>query len=451
MTGTQRDTGLSAPAVWREEEGYEHTRDQLVWQQRKPERFPEVIVTARDVDDVVEAVRWAAATGRRISARSGGHSWAGSSLRDGGVLLDLGALDGVSVDTDRMRASVGPAAKGQRLDALLAEHGLFFPVGHCPTVGLGGFLLGGGYGWWSHHFGQACLNVEAVDVVTPAGQLLRADAEHNTDWFWAARGAGPGFFGIVVGFHLRLHRRPPVIAETSLVLDDAERESVFRWAWEARRDLDDHVEFAIVPTRIPEQDGSSRRAIAVAANAIGNSMEEAEARLQPITSCPLADRALVRMAPRQTTLAEMFEAQDRLNPPGRRYAVDNMWTSAPVEDVLGLIDEAYDSLPTGESFLLWYHWVPQQLPDAALSSQGEIWISAYAIYEDSARDEECQRWVTELMRRHEGISSGTQISDENLRARFHLPLSAAGLERLDALRRRHDPTDRTHGLPRPGS
>jgi hypothetical protein len=446
-----RIEGLVGRAIWRSDDLYEPTRQELVWQLRKPDRFPEVIVEAQTIDDVTAAVRWARDRGKRVSARSGGHAWAGSSVRDDGVLVSLASFDEVEIDSEAMVAVVGPAATGRELDVRLAEQNLFFPVGHCPTVGVGGFVLGGGYGWWSHHYGQAALNVVAVDVVTPDGELIRADGEQNTDWFWAARGAGPGFFGIVVRFHLRLHPRPPVVMETAYVFEWGAREAVFRWAWKARTVLDDHVEFAIIPTVAPGEDGEERWVIAVGANVIADTVEQGQARLEPITSCPLSSQALAYESPHETTVQDMFDVQDRLNPPGYRYAVDNMWTSASVDEVLPLINEAYDSLPTKRSILLWYHWVPQKLPDVALSSQGEIWLSVYAIYDDQARDAEYQEWVTGLMRRHEAVSDGTQISDENLGARFDRPLSEGNLARLDELRARHDPAGISHGFPRPAA
>ena len=79
-------------------------------------------------------------------------------------------------------------------------------------MALGGYLLQGGFGWNGRVHGPACMSVEAIDVVTAAGELVRADAEQHPDLFWAARGAGPGFFGVVTRFHLRLYQRPRYVA-----------------------------------------------------------------------------------------------------------------------------------------------------------------------------------------------------------------------------------------------
>ena len=153
------------------------------------------------------------AEGMRIGVRSGGHSWAGNHLRDGGMLLDVSRLDAVEIDAARDDAPrSGPGCRGNELLAALAEQDLFFPAGHCPGVALGGYLLQGGFGWNGRVHGPACMSVEAIDVVTAAGELVRADESSTPTCFWAARGSGPGFFGVVTRFHLRLYPRPRHVA-----------------------------------------------------------------------------------------------------------------------------------------------------------------------------------------------------------------------------------------------
>src|SRR6202035_1921236 len=100
---------------------------------------------------------------------------------------------------------------GDELLELLAKHDLFFPAGHCPGVGLGGYLLQGGFGWNGRVHGPACMSVEAIDVVLGDGSRVHASEEENADLLWAARGAGPGFFGVVTSFYLRLVRKPKLV------------------------------------------------------------------------------------------------------------------------------------------------------------------------------------------------------------------------------------------------
>src|SRR6185312_7453387 len=187
------------------EDGYEPARRATVWNGRLPDRFPDVIVQAENVEDVVAAMRYAGIHGHRVGVRSGGHSWAASHLRDGGLLLDVSRLDHCIVDTERMHAVVGPGKVGSVLVAELDKQGLFFPAGHCEGICLGGYLLQGGYGWHSRVVGPACESVIGIDVVTADGEQLYCDADNNNDLYWAARGSGPGFFAVVTSFDLRLH------------------------------------------------------------------------------------------------------------------------------------------------------------------------------------------------------------------------------------------------------
>ena len=108
------------------------------------------------------------------------------------MLIDLSRLTEVAFDPDSGIARAQPGGKGRELNSKLAEHGLFFPTGHCPTVGVGGYLLQGGWGWNSRVLGPACMSVEAVDVVTAEGEPIHANANENSDFWWAARGSGPG-------------------------------------------------------------------------------------------------------------------------------------------------------------------------------------------------------------------------------------------------------------------
>ncbi|MCA1842137.1 MAG: FAD-dependent oxidoreductase, partial [Actinobacteria bacterium] len=201
--------------LWRGDPGYEDARRGALWNAKKPDRFPDVIVRAASNEDIVDAVAFARSRGLRIAIRSGGHSMCGSPVRHGGLLLDLSPLDGFSVDPASRTATVGPAVSARTFAAGLAEHGLAFPVGHCGDVPLGGYLLSGGAGWNRGVWGPACFSLEAVELVTADGELVRADEQQHADLFWAARGAGPGFFGVATRFHVRVYPLPNVIRSST--------------------------------------------------------------------------------------------------------------------------------------------------------------------------------------------------------------------------------------------
>src|SRR5262249_8441016 len=152
--------------------------------------------------------REAAADGRRIAVKSGGHNWRGACLRDDSLLLDLGALKRIEVEPESLLARAEPGVTHQELADAIVPHGLGFPIGHCPTVGLGGYLLAGGYGWNPRTWGTAGWSVDAIDAVTVDGEELLIDAVNPPDLFWAARGGGGGFPAVALRYHLRLKPLP---------------------------------------------------------------------------------------------------------------------------------------------------------------------------------------------------------------------------------------------------
>lgn len=230
--------------------GYEGTRTGAVWNEATPRWRPDAIVRAATEADVVHAVAWARAQGLRVSMRSGGHNWSGSPLRDGGLLLDLSGLRQCGITpahgTGPATAAVGPGATGQDLVAALTPQGLAFPVGHCPTVAVGGFLLSGGLGWNSRAWGASCADVREIRAVTADGRTVTCSDTEHPDLFWAARGAGPGFCAAVTGFRLALHPHPAAIMTAGLTFPLAEVTRVTDWAEPLARRLPPYVETAFV-------------------------------------------------------------------------------------------------------------------------------------------------------------------------------------------------------------
>ena len=198
-----------------EDSHYERLRRSMVWNQLVPDRGPRIIVQAANENAVVEAVRFARTNGMKVAVRGGGHNWIGFSLRDDSLLIDLGRLRNVSLDREARIAVIQPAVSSRDFNRRLAAEGLAFPVGHCPTVPMSGFLLNGGIGWNFNAWGASCLSIEAARVVTAEGSLIVASDSENADLLWAVRGAGPAFFGVVTEYTLRAFPAPGAITTSN--------------------------------------------------------------------------------------------------------------------------------------------------------------------------------------------------------------------------------------------
>jgi FAD/FMN-containing dehydrogenase len=180
---------------------------------------PAMIARCAGPGDVAAAARFAQDAGLEISVRGGAHSFAGASVGDDGLTIDLSAISQVRVDPDTRTARAGGGATLAQLDAATQAHGLAVPAGTVSHTGIGGLTLGGGFGWLTSQYGLSCDNLRSAQVVTAAGQVLRASAEQHTDLFWALRGGG-GNFGVVTEFEFQLH--PVGLAQLGLFFWDAD-------------------------------------------------------------------------------------------------------------------------------------------------------------------------------------------------------------------------------------
>jgi len=440
MAGGGSD-GINGSTFARGAPGYEDARRAAVWNARTPERYPDLVVRAENEDDVVAAVRLAGAEGMAIGVRAGGHSWSGNHVRDGGMLLDLSRLRERTIDGTAMTATAGPGCGGAELLGELIDRGLFFPAGHCPGVALGGYLLQGGFGWNGRVHGPACMSVEAIDVVSAAGELIRASATENADLLWAARGAGPGFFGAVTRFHLRVYEAPSVIANGLYTYPLDQLEAVFGWAAEIGPEVPREMELMLFIHR----DEAGEPEVAVTGPVLAASEEAAASALGLLESCPARSRAKLAVPRVDVAIADLYAGVHSTYPDEHRYCVDNVWTHAPVEDLVPGLRRIAETMPPAPSHMLWMNWgASPARPDMAYSVEDETYIACYGVWADGGDDGRYGDWATDGMRALEPHSSGIQLADENLINRPGRFVSDANLARLDELRARWDPDGRFH-------
>ncbi len=174
------------------------------------DKRPALIVRPTTAAGVVEAVNLARKRGLPLAVRCGGHSVSGMGTCDDGVLVNLSLMKGVDVNPAARTARVNAGVLAGELDRDTQVFGLATPSGRVTTTGVGGFTLGGGYGWLSPKYGLACDNLISVDVVTADGKLVKASESENEDLFWGVRG-GSSNFGVVTSYEFRLHPVGPSV------------------------------------------------------------------------------------------------------------------------------------------------------------------------------------------------------------------------------------------------
>lgn len=174
------------------------------------DRRPAVIVRVADADDVARVIALARETGLELAVRSGGHSGAGHSVCEGGIVLDLSDMKDMDIDVEGRTAWAETGLTAVEYSTAVGTHDLATGFGDTGSVGIGGITLGGGIGYLVRKYGMTIDDLLAADIVTADGELLRVDAENHPDLFWAIRGGG-GNFGVATRFQFRLHEVPTFV------------------------------------------------------------------------------------------------------------------------------------------------------------------------------------------------------------------------------------------------
>lgn len=192
---------LQGPVLLSGDPGYDSARK--IWNGMH-DKHPALIAQVRNAEDVSKAVQFAHGNNLLVAVRGGGHSWPGKSVCDGGLMIDLSALNAVDVDRDARTARAGGGALLNNLDTATLEQGLVTTAGVVSHTGVGGFTLGGGYGRLNRKYGLTIDNLLGATIVTADGEVRTLSAAENPDLFWAIRGGG-GNFGVVTDFQYQLH------------------------------------------------------------------------------------------------------------------------------------------------------------------------------------------------------------------------------------------------------
>ncbi|MFL5883152.1 MAG: FAD-binding oxidoreductase [Actinomycetota bacterium] len=187
----------------------------------KYDRRPAAIVRPADAAGVAQVVTLAADSGQELAVRSGGHSLAGHSVSEGGIVLDLSEMTALDLDLEGRTAWAQTGLTAGAYTTTVGGHGLATGFGDTASVGIGGLTLGGGVGFLVRRHGLTIDNLLAAEIVTADGRVLQVDAETHPDLFWAIRGGG-GNFGVATRFRYRLHELPSIVGGMLLLPGSAE-------------------------------------------------------------------------------------------------------------------------------------------------------------------------------------------------------------------------------------
>jgi len=410
---------------------------------------PGLVVCATGVADVVDAVNFAREHSLLLAVRGGGHSVAGLSSVDGGMLIDLAAMNGVDVDPDAGLVRVQGGALLGDMDRNTMAFGLVAPGGVVSDTGVAGLTLGGGEGWMRRKYGLASDNVVSAQVVCADGEVRTASADTNPDLYWAIRGGG-GNFGIVTSFTFRLHPLNPIVAFAGVFYDVADAGQVWRgyrdWAAGTPDEVSSFCGCTTLPAspHIPPEIHDTPF-VAVGAVFAGDP-DEGMRLFQPIRelATPLTDIS----GPLPFTAI-----QAAFDPFFVRGTLRSYWKSTYVsdltDDVLDIVVRRAPERPSPRVFLITFQMggaINDVDPAAtAYSERGANWmISVDGNWTDPSEDDTVIGWVRDTWGEVDKLGTGTTylnftgLEDE---ATTTGVASAYGrnLKRLEEIKAKYDP------------
>ncbi len=320
------------------------------------DRHPALIARCAGVADAIAAVKFARQHGVLVSVRGAGHNVAGSSVCDGGLVIDLSRMKGVRVDPAARTARVEPGVTWAEFAHELQSFGLAATGGYVGTTGVAGLTLGGGLGWMVRKHGLALDNLLSADVVTAEGRLLTASSTQHEDLFWGLRGAG-GNFGIVTSFDFKVHPAGTVLAGLVLHPLSKAREPLRFWREFESRAPEEVANGPVLfnaPPELPVPDVLRKEPIVGIGGVYVGPLETGKRVLRPLRDFgpPAADIFQPMPYSAAQTMADFLW-------PAGSY---NYWKSGYLK---GLSDELFDTI------LAWYAKAPSPRTVALLEHNGD--------------------------------------------------------------------------------
>jgi FAD/FMN-containing dehydrogenase len=402
-------------------------------------RRPAVIARCSGAADVIACVHFAREHDLLVAVRGGGHSVAGKSVCDGGLMIDLSAMKGIRVDPVRRTVRAEAGLKLGEFDRETQAFGLATTLGLVPATGISGLTLGGGFGNLMAKHGLALDNVIGVDVVTADGRLITANASENEDLFWGVRGSS-GNLGIVTSLEYRLHEVGPVLGG-AVFYPVAKTKDVLRFFHEFAETIPD--ELVIQAGAFATPDGV--QVFGVAACYCGSSLSEGEKVLSPLRNfdSPIADIIGVMSYLQVQSMFEPFF------PPGRYTYVKSNFIRALNDDAIQVMAEYAGKSPSPYTFAPFIeHWhgaaTRVEVTDTAFAHRHYPYnFLAWSTWESPSDSEKNIQWTRELweMMRPFLVTDSyvNYVSDEG--DTFARAAYGPNYDRLVALKDKYDPTN----------
>jgi FAD/FMN-containing dehydrogenase len=402
------------------------------------DRRPAIIARCSGAADVVACVRLAREHDLVVAVRGGGHSVAGKSVCEGGLMIDLSTMKGIRVDPVRRTARAQTGLTLGEFDRETQAFSLATTLGVVSKTGIAGLTLGGGWGHLHAKQGLAVDNVISADVVTSDGQLLTASADENADLFWAIRG-GSGNFGVVTSLEYRLHERGPVLAG-GVFYPVADAPTVLRFFRDFSQTIPDELVIQCGAFTLP--DGTP--VFAVAACYCGD-LAEGERVLRPLRAFgkPLLD-AINAMG--YVQLQSMF---DPFFPPGRQTYVKSNFLRSLDDDTIEVATSFAGKSPsrfTFAPFIEHWHGAATRVSPTAMAfpHRGHSYnLMLWSNWENRSENDENIRWTRDCWKALEPFlvadSYSNYISDEG--DAFARAAYGPNYDRLVGLKNKYDPTN----------
>jgi FAD/FMN-containing dehydrogenase len=407
------------------------------------DRRPALIVRARSAQDVVAALAFARAGGFEVSVRGGGHNVAGRAVTDGGVMIDLAEMKNIAVDPEQGTAAAQGGVTWNELNEAAARHGLAVTGGAISSTGIAGYTLGGGLGWLMGKCGLACDNLDAVELVTAAGDVLQVDAESHPDLLWALRGGG-GNFGVATSFTYRLHPLSTVTGGLIAHPIDAAPD-LLRFYRDAVADVSDDL--TVFAGLVHAPDGSGHKLSALVVCHAGDP-ETAARELAPFMSfgSPLMTQVGPMPYPVMNTLLDAGYPMGSLN-----YWLSSFTRGLP-DALIDAAVERFASVPSTMTAILFEHFhgaVTRIAPTAtAVPHREPGWnLLIPSVWTDPADTDANIRWTRDT---HAALAPhlaarrwlnylGDDQAEDAVRAAY-----GPNYERLREIKRRYDPANVFH-------